>query len=147
MPRQTIALAHADASFLVEHSVQSANEMGFAITAAVFDASGTVSALLRMDGAKLVSVGVAEGKAWTSALYQRPSGDYGVTTAPGNIAFGLQNAFPGKLVTIMGGQPILVDGICIGGIGVSGGTAEQDDEIARAAVAAFMQSLAAQRTA
>lgn len=139
MPRQTIVLTQVDASFLVDHAIRSAGLMGIAVTAAVVDASGTPSALLRMDGAKLVSVGVAEGKAWTSALYQRPSGDYGVTTAPGNIGFGLQNAFPGKLVTIVGGQPIFVNGMCIGGIGISGGTGDQDDHIAKEAVAAFTE--------
>jgi uncharacterized protein GlcG (DUF336 family) len=139
LPHQTVALSNADASFLVDHAIQSAIGMDLAITAVVVDASGTPSALLRLDRAKLVSVGVAEGKAWTSALYQRPSGDYGITTAPGNIGFGLQNAFPGKLVTIMGGQPIFVNGVCIGGIGVSGGTAEQDDQIAKDAVRAFAE--------
>jgi len=47
------------------------------------------------------------------------------------------NAFPAKLVPVLGGQPIIVEGTCIGGIGVSGGSGEQDDSIAKAAAAAL----------
>ena len=142
MPRETWTLTQEDARFLVDHSIKTAAEMGVAVTVAVAEGSGVTVALLRMDDAKLASVRVAEGKAWTSALFQRASSDYGVSTAPGNISYGLQNAFPGQLVPIIGGQPILLDGTCIGGIGVSGASGEQDDSIAKAAIVAFARHIA-----
>jgi len=138
MPRQIWTLTQEDASFLVDHSVKTAAKMGVAITVAVVEAGGVTVGLLRMDDTKLASVCVAEGKAWTSALFQKPSNDYGSATAPGSIGYGLQNAFPGKLVPMIGGQPVFVHGTCIGGVGVSGASGEQDDSIAKAAVAAFL---------
>jgi len=143
MPRQTWSLTQSDASFLVEHAVEAATEMGVAVTVAVVEASGVTVALLRMDDTKLASVCVAEGKAWTSALFQRASSDYGPTTAPGSIGYGLQNAFPGKLVPMIGGQPVFAHGVCIGGVGVSGASGEQDDGIAKAATAALAKRVAA----
>jgi len=130
-------LTQEDARFLVEHSIKTAVEIGVAVTVAVVEVSGITVALLRMDSAKLASVRVAEGKAWTSALFQRASSDYGVSTAPGNTGYGLQNAFPGKLVPMIGGQPIFVNGECVGAVGVSGASGEQDDSIAKDAIAAF----------
>jgi uncharacterized protein GlcG (DUF336 family) len=53
------------------------------------------------------------------------------------------NAYPGKLVPLPGGRPIFVDGACIGGIGISGATGEQDDGLASAAVAALMSKAGA----
>lgn len=137
MPRRMWTLTQSDASFLVDHSIRTAAEMGVAVTVAVVEAGGVTVALLRMDDTKLASVRVAEAKAWTSAQFQRASSDYGPITAPGGIGYGLQNAFPGRLLPVIGGQPILVEGLCIGGIGVSGASGEQDDSIARSAIAAF----------
>jgi uncharacterized protein GlcG (DUF336 family) len=99
---------------------------------------GHIIGLLRMDDAKLASIGVAEGKAWTAALFQRASVDYNVPAAPGGNSYGVLNAYPGKLVPLPGGQPIFVEGTCIGGIGISGASGEQDDSLAKAAVAALM---------
>ncbi|MDB5860792.1 MAG: hypothetical protein JWQ76_4481 [Ramlibacter sp.] len=143
MPRLMWTLTRSDASFLVEHSTSMAEEMGVAVTVAVVDAGGTTVAVLRMDDAKLASVHVAEGKAWTAAFFQRPSGDYGPTTAPGGVGYGLQNAFAGRMTPLIGGQPIFVGGVCIGGIGISGATGEQDDAIAQAAVATMAKRVTA----
>ncbi|HVZ45724.1 MAG TPA: heme-binding protein [Ramlibacter sp.] len=139
MPRQMWTLTQSDASFLVDRAIEAAAGMGVRVTVVVVEASGVPLALLRMDDTKPASVHVAQAKAWTAALFQRPSGDYGPTTAPGAIAYGLPNAFPGWMVPLIGGQPIVAAGVCIGGIGVSGATGEQDDGIAQAATAAFAQ--------
>ena len=137
MPRQMWTLTQADASFLIDHATKAAKEIGIAVTVAIVEHAGITVGLLRMDGTKLASVGVAEGKAWTSAIFQRASADYSAPTAPGGGAYGMLNAFPAKLVPVLGGQPIIVEGTCIGGIGVSGGSGEQDDSIAKAAAAAL----------
>lgn len=142
MPRQTWTLTQADASFLIDHSVKAAKEMGVAVTVVVVEGGGHTIGLLRMDGAKLASIGVAEGKAWTAALFERASGDYGAAAAPGGGSYGALNAYPAKMVPLPGGRPIFVDGACIGGIGISGASGEQDDSLATAAVAALMTEAA-----
>jgi uncharacterized protein GlcG (DUF336 family) len=138
MPRQIWSLTQADARFLIDHSIEAAKRMGVAITVVIVEGGGHAVGLLRMDGAKLASIGAAEGKAWTAAVFQRASVDYSAPTAPGGNAYGLLNAFPAKLLPLPGGQPIFVDGTCIGGIGISGASGEQDDSLAKAAVAALM---------
>jgi uncharacterized protein GlcG (DUF336 family) len=131
-------LTEADVTLLIDHSIRAARETGIAVTVAVVEGGGNTIGLLRMDGAKLASSDVAVGKAWTAALFQRASGEYGAPTAPGGNSYGVLNAYPARMVPLPGGQPIFVDGACIGGIGVSGATAEQDDYLARGAVAALM---------
>src|SRR5260370_38391475 len=132
-----------DARFLVDHSTKTGAEMGVAVTVAVVEARGVTIALLRMDDTQLASVRVAEGKAWTSALFQRASSDYGPITAPGSVGYGLQNAFPGSLVPMIGGQPIFANGTCIGGIGLRDASGEQDESIAQAPIAALAKRVPA----
>jgi uncharacterized protein GlcG (DUF336 family) len=139
MPRQIWTLTQADASFLIDHAIDGARAIGVAVSVVIVEGGGSTIGLLRMDAAKLASIGVAEGKAWTAAFFQRPSIDYGAPSAPGGGSYGILNAYPGKLVPLPGGQPIFIDGACIGGIGVSGATGEQDDGLARAAVAALVR--------
>jgi len=55
----------------------------------------------------------------------------------------LQNASGGKITTLLGGVPIIVDSQIIGAIGAGGGTGEQDAEVAKAGVAAFLEALQA----
>jgi uncharacterized protein GlcG (DUF336 family) len=141
MPRQIWTLTQADASFLIDHAINGATAIGVAVSVVIVEGGGNTIGLLRMDGAKFASIGVAEGKAWTAAFFQRPSIDYGAASAPGGGAYGVLNAYPGKLVPLPGGQPIFFDGGCIGGIGISGATGEQDDSLAKAAVAAFLEEV------
>jgi uncharacterized protein GlcG (DUF336 family) len=138
MPRKIWALTQSDASFLIDHATKAAQEQGIAVTVAVVEHAGITVGLLRMDGTKLASVRVAETKAWTAAVFQRASGDYAAPTAPGGGAYGMLNAFPSQFVPVFGGQPILFENSCIGGIGVSGGSSDQDDSIARAAASALL---------
>jgi uncharacterized protein GlcG (DUF336 family) len=138
MPRQMWTLTQADASFLIDQSIKAARAMGVAVTVVIVEGGGNTVGLLRMDDAKLASIGVAEGKAWTAALFQRASADYNAPAAPGGNSYGVLNAYPGKLVPLPGGQPIFVEGTCVGGIGISGASGEQDDGLAQAAIAALM---------
>ena len=139
MPRQIWTLTQADVSFLIDHAINGAKAIGVAISVVIVEGGGSTIGLLRMDAAKFASIGVAEGKAWTAAFFQRPSIEYGASSAPGGGSYGILNAYPGKLVPLPGGQPILIDGACIGGIGISGATGEQDDGLAKAAVAALVK--------
>lgn len=123
------AAAHA----LVASAVAHAASLGIRINVAVVDAGGVLLAFLRMNGAFLHSVDIAIDKAYTSA-------SFGFATAQWADIFkhdeALKIGMPQRprLVTFGGGLPIVHDGACIGGIGVSGGSAEQDEACAQAAL-------------
>jgi uncharacterized protein GlcG (DUF336 family) len=82
------------------------------------------------DGALLGSVDLAQRKAKTAVLFRAESGALGCKSRPGGPLWSIENSNDG-LVTFGGGAPIFDNEHgCIGGVGVSGGSVEQDDEIA-----------------
>jgi glc operon protein GlcG len=105
---------------------------------AIMDGGGHLLAFVRMDGAKLSSIEVALTKARAAALRRTPtapspsSGERNVV-----LSLGLSLATGGKLTSIRGGLPLLVEGQCVGGIGVSAGTEDEDVEVAQAGVEAL----------
>jgi uncharacterized protein GlcG (DUF336 family) len=71
---------------------------------------------------------IAEKKAWTAVAFQRPTSMVGEITAPGALGYGLQHT-DSRMCIVGGGLPIFDEaGDLIGGIGVSGGTIEEDTE-------------------
>ena len=125
------------AHLAVGAAVQAAQDMGVRINVAVVDASGGLAAFLRMPGAPLHSVEIAIDKAytavsfglatsqWTQALQQHSAAVRdGLVLRPRFVAFG-------------GGLPMLENGQRMGGIGVSGGSEQQDEACARAALSAL----------
>jgi uncharacterized protein GlcG (DUF336 family) len=122
---------------LLRSAVDAAREAGLGVVVAVAEASGFLIGLTRMDGSRLPATRVAVAKAWTAAIFQRPSGEYHDRTAPGGPAFGLPNVFPGEMLPMAGGLPLFVKEICVGGVGVSGGTIDEDVQLASVAAAGF----------
>jgi cob(I)alamin adenosyltransferase len=101
----------------------------------IVDAGGHVVASQRMDGAALGALRLAEGKAYTAVLWGMPTREFGTSTQPGGADWGW-NTTDDRIVVYAGGLPLLADGELVGGLGASGGTAEQDEECVAAAVAA-----------
>ncbi len=102
---------------------------------AILDSGGQIVALHRLDNTQFGSVEVARQKAWSAAAFRRPTKAFQDTLATGGAAnrlLRLEGAVP-----IEGGLPILVDGKVVGSIGVSGGTGEQDSQVAAAGLAAL----------
>jgi glc operon protein GlcG len=98
------------------------------VVIAVVDASGVLLHLSRMDGVQSGSVTVAQDKARSAALFRRPTRVFGEMVSQGNVGLlALTGAVP-----VEGGEPLTVDGIVVGAIGVSGVTSAQDGIIARA---------------
>jgi uncharacterized protein GlcG (DUF336 family) len=105
---------------------------------AVVDDGGHLFAFARMDGAKLSSVEIAIRKAHCAAIRRLPS-------APARtgdevnvlLSLGLSVASQGRQIPLRGGLPLLVDGVCVGAIGVSNGTEDQDVDVAQAGVRAL----------
>ncbi|MBV6520140.1 MAG: hypothetical protein MNPFHGCM_00245 [Gemmatimonadaceae bacterium] len=105
---------------------------GWKVSIAVVDAAGDLLGFLRMDGASLMSIQISQGKARTAARTKRPTRDYADRLTQGNIATLALDVMP-----LEGGVPIIVDGVAVGGIGVSGATSQQDAQCATKGVAAI----------
>jgi hypothetical protein len=80
-----------------------------------------------MDGAKLTSIDIAHAKAFTAAGHRTATGAYGDRPLPGGPLYGVQHSNGGSFSTIQGGLPIIVNGACVSGIGVSGALPAQDE--------------------
>jgi uncharacterized protein GlcG (DUF336 family) len=120
----------------VSAAVAHAQAMGLRINVAVTDAAGVLVAFLRMPGAYLHSIDIAIDKAYTAASFGFPtSGWKNAVAGDPTLRDGL-NARP-RLVMFGGGLPVREGGVLIGGIGVSGGSADQDEACAAAGLAAL----------
>ena len=130
--RPTISTALAGR--LIERAQKKAEELGVPAVIAVLDESGVVKALSRMDGAPLLSVQIAQDKAYTAAGTGFPTHMWHeITKDDPAFALGVQAGID-RLSTLGGGYPIVVGGATVGGLGVSGGTYAQDMDIASGAL-------------
>ncbi|GLQ11922.1 DNA polymerase III subunit delta' [Devosia yakushimensis] len=130
-------LSLSDAGPLLEGARARAEAIGVPMCIAVTDESGNLIAFERMDGGKITSITIAIDKAFTAAAARKPTHEYGEAAQPGSAAYGINSAIAGRLLVVAGGLPIVVDGVVVGGIGISSGTPGQDREVAEAAIAAF----------
>jgi uncharacterized protein GlcG (DUF336 family) len=120
---------------MIEAAERKADELGQPVAIAVVDESGVLKALLRMDRAPLLSVQVAQDKAYTAAGFGLPTDqwhDFIKNDPP--LAAGATSGI-NRLVIFGGGYPIKVADRIVGGIGVSGGHYSKDMEVARAGLA------------
>lgn len=122
---------------MVEAAAKKASEIKVPMVIAVVDESGVLMLLERMEGAPLISVDVAQNKAYTAAAVRMPTHKVSEIVQPGKPAFGF-HTMP-RIAPFGGGFPIEVDGGVVGGIGVSGGSAEQDMECAQAGLAVLKE--------
>ena len=107
-----------------------AKEMGMRVVVAVSDASGRPVAVHCMDGAYHGSFDVALNKTYTATAFQMSTAELSVLCQPGRDLYGLQFSNDGKVMILGGGEPLMVGDTMIGALGVSGGTAVQDTELA-----------------
>ncbi|GGN13090.1 glycolate utilization protein [Dyadobacter beijingensis] len=105
--------------------------MGVDANIAILDTTGYLKAFSRMDNAFLGSIDIALGKAKTAMLFRMNSEAVGQFLAPEAAAYGMVNT-SGGLVGFKGGMPVRSAGEIVAYIGVSGGSPDQDFEIARA---------------
>jgi uncharacterized protein GlcG (DUF336 family) len=129
-----MALTLAEANQVVQAAIEKAREMNIRISVAVCDAGGRLMAFNRMDNAIWGSVYGSQGKAIASVAFGRASGE--LTERAGTpIIQGIMAAEGGHMIPSQGAVPITRDGVVIGACGVGGGTAQQDEDCARAGVA------------
>ena len=118
-------------------AVGEADKAGIAISVAIADAGGHLVLLERMDGGRFHTVHSSTTKAVCAASNKRPTTAQGAQAQELDTAHALGLALaagPERWTAMEGGCPVIVDGECIGGIGVSGGDWETDERIAHAAV-------------
>ena len=133
-------LTHAGAKKIVDTAVAKAKQAGIAISVAVADSGGHVIALERMDGGRFHSLHSATTKAVCAASNKRPTSARGAQAQELDTVHALGLALaagPERWTAMEGGCPVIVEGECIGGIGVSGGNFEFDERVAREAVEAI----------
>src|SRR5918999_2136469 len=129
-----MALTLAEANRVVDGAIAKARELNIKISVAVCDSGGRLMAFNRMDGAIWGSVYGCQGKAVASAGFARPSGEL-AERADSPIIRGIAAAEGGHMIPSQGAVPIIRNGVVEGACGVGGGTAQQDEDCARAGVA------------
>jgi uncharacterized protein GlcG (DUF336 family) len=140
----TKRLTHAGAKKIADTAVGKAEQAGIAISVAIADAGGHLIVLERMDGGRFHSLHSATTKAVCAASNKRPTSSHGAQGQPLDLAHALGLALaagPERWTAMEGGCPIMVDGECIGGVGVSGADWATDERIAREAVESIGASL------
>lgn len=144
--RRAFKLELTEARAMAAAALKKAEEIGVLETVCITDEGGFPLVLERMDRARVTGPQIAWNKAFTAAGHKRsthlfnqpPNGP----ALPGNEAFGIQLSFDGKFAVFVGGYPIVVDDEVVGGVGLSGGTGEQDTACGLAALEALRALLA-----
>jgi len=140
--RQALKLNWEGTSRVLQAAVQKANQLGIPMSIAVVDDGSHLLGFARTDQGKAHTIRIAQSKARSAASNRIPTGKISSTGQEVNdhMAIALPLAAGTDLyVTFPGGLPIMVDGHCVGGVGVSGGTGAQDSEVAAAGIAAIMK--------
>jgi len=129
-----MALTLDEANRVIQGAIAKARELNIRISAAVCDSGGRLMALQRMDNAIWASAYGSQGKAVASAAFGRASGELS-ERADHPTPRGIAAASGGHMIMGQGAVPILRNGAIEGACGVGGGTAQQDEDCARAGVA------------
>lgn len=119
----------AEAQRLLDRALAAARAKGFRMAVAVVEPDGNLVAFARLDDTQYASTMIAQGKAATAARFRRTTAVFaqGLANGPGALSL------PG-VIAVAGGRPITANGRIVGAIGVSGGSAAQDDAVAAEAL-------------
>ena len=126
-----------DARRVIAAAEKKAEEIGQPMNIAVADVGGNLVAHVRMDGAWLGSVDISIKKAWTSRAFDITTKDLAEHSQSGGQFSGINASNDGKVMIFAGGIPLKQGGKVVGAIGVSGGSGEQDHQVAEAGMEAF----------
>ena len=126
-----------DARRVIAAAEKEAVELGQPMNIAVVDEGGNLVAHVRMDGAWIGSIDISINKAFTARAFDIATQDLAAHSQSGGQFFGIHGSNHGRIMIFAGGVPLKRDGKVVGGIGVSGGSGEQDQVVAEAGAAAF----------
>ena len=131
------SIALEEAQRVIQAALEKAREIGQPMNVAVVDNGRELKAFSRMEDAWLGSVSISIDKAFTSVSFLMPTQDLADMTQPGQPLYGLETTNGGRIINFAGGIPLMRGDDVAGAIGVSGGTPDQDQEVAEAGLAAF----------
>lgn len=134
---QAAGLTLAAARRMIAAAESTARELRIAMSIAVVDGGDQLVAFARMDGADLVTVSLARDKAFSALMNRMPTRDLAPLVQPGAEFYGYDSLAGGRMIVFARGMPLERGGVLVGAIGVSGGSAEEDQQAADAAVAAL----------
>ena len=121
---------------MIQIAIAKAEELNIKVSVAIVDDGGNLTGFLKMDGAKLIPSNIAQNKAYTAAGFGIPTSQwYERIKENPPLLHGLVHT--DRMTIFGGGCPIYIEGDLVGGIGVSGGTAAQDEQCAKAALLAI----------
>ena len=129
-----MTLTLVEANRVIEGAIAKAKEINIRISVAVCDAGGRLMAFQRMDNAIWASAYGSQGKAVASAAFGRPSGQL-TERAEHPTLRGIAAAEGGHMFYGQGAVPIVRGGVVVGACGVGGGTAQEDEDCAKAGIA------------
>jgi glc operon protein GlcG len=127
-----LKLTHEGALTALDAARKKAESLEVPQNITIVDEGGNLLAFLRMDGAKVLSIRTSQKKAISAASIRQPTGNF-----KPELELKMAIATEGALTNLEGGFPIIIDGVCVGAIGVGSGTGAQDCEVARAGLAAL----------
>lgn len=131
-----MTLTLAQANSILHGAIEQARKFDIRISVSVCDAGGRLVAFQRMDGGHWAAGYGSQGKAVASAAFAKPSGVV-AELAHHPIMPSIAAAEGGHIIYCQGAVPIMIDGVLVGACGVGGGTAQQDEDCAKAGVAAL----------
>jgi uncharacterized protein GlcG (DUF336 family) len=134
---QAAGLTLTAARRMIAAAESMARELRVAMSIAVVDGGDQLVAFVRMDGADLVTVSLARDKAFSALMNRMPTRDLAPLVQPGAEFYGYDSLAGGRMIVFAGGMPLERGGVLVGAIGVSGGSADEDQQAADAAVAAL----------
>jgi glc operon protein GlcG len=135
--RQLISLGYTEAQAALRAMQAELERRGKAAVIAVADAHGELIALLRLDGAPLPSLVIAQNKAWTAARERVGTRDLGQRARDAENGFDMAYFGDRRYIGWGGGLPVIVDGAVVGAVAVSGLPELEDIEVAQVGVAAI----------
>jgi uncharacterized protein GlcG (DUF336 family) len=127
-----------EARNVIAAAEKKASEISQPMNIAVVDDGGNLISNIRMDGAWIGSINVSINKAFTSRAFDIATKDLAKHSQPGGQFYGIHASNVGRIMIFAGGIPLKRNGKVVGAIGVSGGSGEQDQAVAEAGSAAFL---------
>ncbi len=128
---------------MAEAARRSAVASGALVSVAIVDAGGHLVVFERMDGAEIAGPVLARDKAFTAVAHRVATQELTDLVLPGADLAGMNSADGGRYIAFGGGLPLWDADRVIGGVGVSGGSSEQDVAAATAALEVFAAALSA----
>ena len=129
-------MTYEEAKRIVDAAFAAATEMRIKVSIAVLDERGDTVIQARMDGSRWWWVDTCRAKAFATTLFGMPSGELTERLSSG-VGQAMLNMHGGKIAYAQGAVPIMRDGEQIGAVGIGGGTGQQDEDVAKAGVAAL----------